>query len=838
MTSTERQASWTAASIDELMSDLGTTRNGLTDQEAKLRRESSRSGRRAASRRPAWMQHLLDLVSNPLNVLLLCLCAVSYVTGDLAATVMIAAMIIIGSVLRYFQETRSERAVAALQELVRVRVSVIRQGAKQDVAVDEVVAGDVVALSAGDMVPADVRLIESDDLHVDQHILTGESLPVEKSATGPPATEPLDDQRFCFQGSTVQTGYATAVVLSTGNDTYFGSIASRVRAARPLTAFDHGIRSFTWLMLRIILILVPLVFLINGLLRHDWLEALLFATAVAVGITPEMLPMIVTVNLSKGAVAMARRKVIVKHLSAIQNLGAMDVLCTDKTGTLTQGRIILMHHVLPDGTESENVLWLGFLNSTFESGMRNLMDEAILAHAHLENRIATELWEKLDEQPFDFERRRLSVLLQQPGSPPMMICKGALEETLAVCDGVPESALSVADHLNEQGFRVVAVATRTMTEGCRSIRVSDEVGMTLEGFLAFLDPPKESAMNALKELADSHVTVKILTGDRLAVTEYVSHTVGLPSQGALIGSQIDALSDAELQTAVERTTIFAKLTPLHKERVISCLRANGHVVGFLGDGINDAPALRRADVGVSVDDAVDVAKESSDIILLEQNLAVLHDAVVEGRKVFGNVVKYLRMAASSNVGNMLSVVGASIFLPFLPMLPVQIMLNNLLYDLSQTTLPSDSVEESWLQRPRHWSLSDIRRTIIVFGPLSSLFDYATFAVLLWPLHAASSPSLFHTGWFVESLCSQLLIVFLLRSDLPPWKAAMPGRALIITSVLVLGIAVVLPYSALANDLGLVPLPIEFWGWLLVILLSYMLCSLPARRFLQESHTEV
>ena len=837
MTSPDRQALWSTSTINDLLSSLGTSSNGLTHDEARQRLKRSMSGRHAALHRPAWIEHLLDLVRNPLNVLLLCLCAVSYVMGDLAATVMIASMIIIGSVLRYFQETRSERAVAALQKLVHVRATVIRQGAKNDISIDEVVLGDIIYLSAGDMVPADVRLIESDDLHVDQHILTGESLPVEKSATGLGASEPLDDQRFCFQGSTIQTGYATAVVLSTGGDTYFGSIASRVRAKRPPTAFDLGIRSFTWLMLRIILVLVPVVFLVNGLLRGDWLEALLFATAVAVGITPEMLPMIVTVNLSKGAVAMARRKVIVKHLSAIQNLGAMDVLCTDKTGTLTQGRIILMHHVLPDGTESENVLWLGFLNSTFESGMRNLMDEAILAHEHLENRIANELWEKLDEQPFDFERRRLSVLIQQPGKPPVMICKGALEETLAICTQVPESALAVADRLNKQGFRVVAVATRTMPAECRQISVADEVGMNLEGFLAFLDPPKESAKTALEELAGSHVTIKILTGDRLAVTEYVSSTVGLPSQGALIGSQIDALDDAELCAAVEHTTIFAKLTPLHKERVITALRSNGHVVGFLGDGINDTPAIRRADVGISVEGAVDVAKESSDIILLEQNLAVLHDGVMEGRKVFGNVVKYLRMAASSNVGNMLSVVGASIFLPFLPMLPVQIMLNNLLYDISQTAIPTDSVDKAWTSHPRRWSMDEVRKTIMVFGPISSFFDYVTYAVLLWPLGAMSNPALFHTGWFIESICSQMLIVFLLRSSRPPWRLPIPSTTLILTSLIVLMIAIVLPYSALSSALGFVALPTEYWGWLLMILGSYLLCSLVIGRHLHSGDTD-
>lgn len=821
--------------INELLQRLGTSSSGLDQAEVRRRLDNLRRQHPAWQQRPAWIEHVQDIVRNPLNVLLLSLCAVSYFTGDLAATAMIASMLIIGSVLKYVQETRSERAVSALQRLVHVRTSVKRNGSVQQVHIDEIVPGDIVQLSAGDLVPADVRLIESVDLHVDQHVLTGESVPVEKSAKGPASSEPLDDPRLCFQGSTVQTGYATAVALSTGSETYFGSIAERVRAKRPPTSFDTGISSFTWLMLRIILVLVPAVFLLNGLLRGDWLEALLFATAVAVGITPEMLPMIVTVNLSKGAVAMARRKVIVKQLNAIQNLGAMDVLCTDKTGTLTQGRIILMHHVRPDGTESEDVLWLGFLNSFFESGIKNLMDEAILEHEHLEDRVRSECWTKLDEQPFDFDRRRLSVLVSQADKPPVMICKGALEETLAICRELPTHVMTVADELNAKGFRVVAVATRPMPENCRQINIGDEADMTLEGFLAFLDPPKDSAMTALQELAASHVTIKILTGDRLAITEYVGASVGLVSQGALLGPQIDAMSDTELSSAVEKTTIFAKLTPLHKERVIASLRDNGHVVGFLGDGINDAPALRRADVGISVNDAVDVAKESSDIILLEQNLAVLHDGVVEGRRVFGNVIKYLRMAASSNVGNMLSVVGASVLLPFLPMLPVQIMLNNLLYDISQTAIPTDTVDSEWTTRPRRWSMDDVRRTILIFGPISSFFDYATFAVLLWPLGAMAKPDLFHTGWFIESLCSQMLIVMVLHTQSSSLRITPPSPTLLLTTLVVLAVGLTIPITALGRGLGFVPLPATYWTWLIVIIVSYLTVGVLARRALYRSN---
>ncbi len=808
---------------------LGTTPAGLTGDEVERRRIVYRGTHPVRRVRAGWRQFAIDTLRNPLILLLLCLCAVSLATGDLVAASMIGAMIVIGTVLRYVQETRSERAVLALQQLVRVTATAIRDGRDQQVPVDELVVGDVVRLAAGDMLPADVVLLTSDDMHVDQHILTGESMPVEKSATGQFNPSPLDDQRRCFQGSTVQTGYATALVIAVGSETYFGSIAASITAQRPPTAFDQGVKSFTWLMLRIILVLVPLVFALNGFLRGDWFEALLFATAVAVGITPEMLPMIVSVNLAKGAVAMAKLRVIVKHLGAIQNLGAMDVLCTDKTGTLTQGRIILMHHVLPNGDESDDVLKLGYLNSYFESGLANIMDKAVLEHAQMEDLVSREQWTKVDEQPFDFERRRLSVLIRQADAAPLLICKGALEEVLACCSDVSQNALDVADGLNSDGFRVVAVATREMPPTCGTITIDDERDLTLQGFLAFLDPPKDSAAEALRELAASNVEVKILTGDRSAVTLYVSRQVGLNVRGVLEGPQIEHLTDSELAKAVETTTIFAKLTPRHKERVIAQLRANEHVVGFLGDGINDAPALRRADVGISVDDAVDVAKDSSDIILLEQNLAVLHDGVIEGRRVFGNVVKYLRMAASSNVGNMLSVTGASVLLPFLPMLPVQIMLNNLLYDISQTAIPTDSVDQEWLVRPRRWSMREVRSTITVFGPLSSVFDYVTFAVLLWPLHAYAAPELFHTGWFVESLFSQTLVVYILRSSQAPWRGARPSTTLLLTTGAVLLFGLWLPYSPLASSLGFVALPASYWTWLAGIIVAYLVCGIAVQR---------
>ena len=725
-------------------------------------------------------------IKNPLVILLLALGVLSFLTGDLRATVVIFVMVVLGVVLRFFQEMRADNAAEKLKAMVSNTATLVRDGKEAEVPLKMLVPGDIIRLAAGDMVPADVRVLSAKDLFLNQAALTGEALPVEKKAAPASADvqNPLDLPNICFLGSNVESGSATAVVIHTGDRTYFGSLAASIVGQRQLTSFDKGINKFTWLMIRFIAVMVPAVFLINGLSKHNWLEAFLFAMAVAVGLTPEMLPMIVTVNLSKGALAMARKKVIVKRLNAIQNFGAMDVLCTDKTGTLTQGKIVLEKHLDVRGDPSEKVLHYGYLNSYHHTGLKNLLDEAILDHEELEERLkAKEKYRKIDEIPFDFVRRRMSVVVEDETGLNTLICKGAVDEVMSLCTRVevkgevvevlPEhdaKRRQMADELNGQGFRVIALAYKEMPGATDEpvYAVKDESDLILLGFLAFLDPPKETAAEALKRLHSLNVDVKILTGDNEIITAYICKEVGMPVEHLLLGSQIEAMSEAELAEAASATSVFARLAPAHKERIIRALQSKGHVLGFMGDGINDAPALKAADVGISVDSAVDIAKESSDIILLENSLLVLEQGVLEGRRVFGNIIKYIKMAASSNFGNMFSVVGASAFLPFLPMLPIQVLTNNLLYDFSQTTIPTDEVDADWLTKPRKWTIGEIQRFILFIGPISSIFDYLTFFIMLYVFNCWNNPALFHTGWFVESLFTQTLIIHVIRTNKIPF----------------------------------------------------------------------
>lgn len=833
---------------------LGTHPDGLHEGEASLRlRRYGPNEVLVGGRRPVVLR-ILDNLRNPLIILLMALGVISYLTGDIRATIMIGVMVVLGVVLRFVQEMRSDKAVEKLKALVAMKATVIRDGEKRDVPVATVVPGDIILLSAGDMVPADVRLLAAHDLYMNESALTGESMPVEKRegiASGP-MSDPLGLPMLCFQGSHVQTGSATAVAVLTGADTYFGRLAESISGERAPTGFDAGINAFTWLIIRFMMVLVPLVFVVNGLSKGNWLDAFLFALAVAVGMTPEMLPMIVTVNLSKGAIAMSRRKVIVKRLNAIQDLGAMDVLCTDKTGTLTEGRIVLIRHVDVEGNEREEILHYAFLNSYFETGLKNVMDVAVLEHEHLEETLVrAKGYTKIDEIPFDFERRRLSVVVDDAQGERTLICKGAVEEMVAHCshimvrgevlplDSAHHYPLSekLVERFNEQGFRVVALAFRTIPRESRAYTVADESDLTLMGYLAFLDPPKESAANALRELHQSNISVKVLTGDNGVITGSICRQVGLPVEGILLGSAINLMNDEQLAGQVESNTIFAKLSPVHKERVIKALQHRGHVVGCMGDGINDAPALKWSDVGISVDTAVDIAKESSDIILLERSLLVLNDGVIEGRRVFGNVIKYIKMAASSNFGNMLSVIGASIFLPFLPMLPIQVLTNNLLYDLSQTTIPTDDVDAEWLARPRTWAIGDIRRFILRVGPVSSIFDYATFFIMLSIFNCWSNPALFHTGWFIESLFTQTLIIHVIRTDKIPLVESRASTPLIITSLLIVAFGSWLPYSPLAGALGLVALPWLYWVLLGVMLVCYVALTQSIKNWLLRKESE-
>jgi Mg2+-importing ATPase len=822
---------------DLLLQDLKTTVNGLTDAQAGERTAAVGPNEIARERSLGPLARVLKIVRNPLVILLTLLSAISYFTGDARAGTVIAVMVALSVGLRYFQEARADEAAQKLRAMIHVTATVVRAGEPHEIALRDLVPGDIVRLAAGDMIPGDIRLLSQKDLFVSQGSLTGESLPVEKFHEPQPVVDnsPTELKNICFMGTSVESGTATAVVVTTGVHTYLGGMARSITGERTLTSFDQGLNSFTWLMLRFMAAMVPLVFLINGFTKHDWKEAFFFAMAVAVGLTPEMLPMIVSVCLSKGALAMSRKKVIVKRLNAIQNFGAMDILCTDKTGTLTEDRVVLMRHCDVAGRESDRVLLNGYLISHFQTGLKNLLDRAILESADFHDTAAVETYKKLDEIPFDFTRRMMSVLVQDPESKSMLLTKGAPEEVFHQCsqfelDGklspmLPELMVGLKaeyDNLSNDGFRVLAVATKELP-GKTICAKSDERELVLRGYVAFLDPPKTTAAGALAALNRNGVAVKILTGDNALISRKVCRDVGLAPDPMLLGADVEKMSDAELGEAAQAATLFARLSPADKERVIRLLRAKGHVVGFMGDGINDAPALRAADVGISVDTATDIAKESADLILLEKDLMVLDGGVTEGRKVFANIVKYIRMGASSNFGNMFSVLGASAFLPFLPMAPIQVLTNNLLYDFSQVPIPTDAVDTEQLTRPRPWNIAEITRFIVFIGPISSIFDYTTFFVMLWVFNCwdPSQASLFQTGWFVESLMTQTLIIHVIRTNKIPFIQSRASWALMATTISIMAIGAFLPYSVLAQALGFTPLPLLYWPILLLTLICYM-----------------
>ena len=779
-------------------------------------------------------------LNNPFNGLLGLLAAVSWATGDRRSATVILAMVALSTGLRWVQERRSGRSADALRALVSSHACVLRPGqppAERPMA--ELVPGDVVRLAAGDMVPADCRLLAATGLCVNQAAMTGEALPVDKRAgtrAVPPQADALALDNLVFMGSNVTSGSATALVLATGGDTFFGELAAHAsRAPREPTQFQAGVNRVSWLLIRFMAVMAPLVGLITGTVQGDWVQAGLFALSIAVGLTPEMLPMVVTSTLAKGAVALSRRRVIVKRLDAIQNLGAMDVLCTDKTGTLTQDHVVLQRHTDPWGADSAEVLRWAWLNSAHQTGLRNLLDEAVLAHEAMAG--GAPGWQRVDEVPFDFQRRRMSVLLAPPGAPETrwLVCKGAVEEMLAHCGAVrrdgrdePLDAAALqrlqatAGALNDEGLRVVAVAVRRLDDGRARCGVADEAGMTLVGHVAFLDPPKESTAPALRALAAHGVQVKVLTGDNERVTRRVCREVGLDPGEPLLGAQVEAMDDAALADAVARHTVFAKLAPQHKERIVRALRARGHVVGYLGDGINDAPALHAADIGLSVDSGVDIAKEVADVILLEKSLLVLDEGVVEGRRTFANMLKYIRMTASSNFGNVLSVLVASLWLPFLPMLPMHLLVQNLLYDFSQVPIPFDRVDDEQVARPLRWQPEAIGRFMLCFGPLSSVFDLLTFAGLWWwlDLRTPAQQTLFQSAWFVEGLLTQTLVVHLIRTARRPFVDSRASPAMLATGAAVAGLALWLPMGPLAPWLRLQPLPAEAFAALPLLLLGY------------------
>ncbi len=831
---------------------LHTSPDGLEAAEAQTRLASGGPNLIVKEGRPSVVKELWGRARNPLNALLLALAAISYFLGDFRAAVVIFIMVVLAVTTAFVQEHRSNDAAAKLRAMVKTTASVKRRGvailATEDqsqgfaeIAIDQLVPGDIVRLSAGDMIPADLRLISAKDLFVNQAALTGEAMPSEKSALAADGgvADPFDRPNLCFMGSSVVSGFGVGVIAHTGAKTYFGQLADQIAGQREQTSFDKGINRFTWLMIRFIMVMVPAVFLINGFTKGDWLEALLFAVSIAVGLTPEMLPMIVTVNLAKGAMAMAKKRVIVKRLHAIQNFGAMDVLCTDKTGTLTQDRIILKRNLDIRGDDCERVLEFAYLNSHYQSGLKNLLDVAVLQHAEIGRNLHLRCkYEKIDEIPFDFVRRRLSVILAREDGTHVLICKGAVEEIFSVCKHyelgselgtLDASHLAQAQaetkELNEDGFRVVAVAYKEMAAPAQGCSVADESDLTLLGYIAFLDPPKESAGPAIMALNQSGVAVKIITGDNEIITRKICREVGLKVDRIVLGPEMEKMSDAELAELAPSVVVFAKVSPAQKARVIGALHAGGHVVGFLGDGINDSPALKAADVGVSVDTAVDIAKESADIILLEKSLMVLQEGVIEGRKVFGNITKYIKMGASSNFGNMFSVLGASIFLPFLPMLPIQVLTNNLLYDFSQTAIPTDNVDADYLAVPRKWDIGNIFKFMVFIGPISSIFDYATFFTMLYVFNAWSNPSLFQTGWFVESLLTQTLIIHIIRTAKIPFLQSRASTPLMITSLLICMVGIALPSIPWMREaLHFSELPTLYWAFIAGFLLSYAILT--------------
>jgi len=834
--------------MSDLLAQLSTRPEGLSAAEAASALQRFGTNTLALSRRthPAWQ--LLRMLVSPLSLLLMALATASWLTGEARGAVVIVAMVVLSTLLSFVQERRSSQAAEKLKALVSTRIRVQRDGRDEDLDVAQVVPGDVVHLAVGDIIPADLRLLDGKDLFVNEASLSGESLPADKHPAVPDASadSAFDLKNLCFMGSHVVSGTAHGVVLRTGAATFFGHIADETTRQRKKTAFDLGLERFTGLMIRFMAVMVPAVFIINGMVKGDWFEAALFAIAVAVGLTPEMLPMLATINLAKGALAMSRRKVIVKRLTAVQNMGAMDVLCTDKTGTLTQDSVILERHVDVTGQTDPLVLEYAYLNSHYQSGLRNLLDVAVLQHVEVHERLHdADTYTRVDEIPFDFERRRMSVVLERVPAAKhaaddsershILICKGAVEEVIACCrvarvsgaevpldDARRQQIDSVVAQLNNDGFRVIAVAIREEPAAPHEYSVADETGLTLLGYVAFLDPPKESAGPAIAALRESGVTVKILTGDNERVTRKICRDVGLPVERIVLGPETDALDDPALAKLAGEVAVFAKMTPDQKSRVIRALQSLGHVVGYMGDGINDGPSLKAADLSISVDSAVDIAKESADIILLEKSLLVLQQGVLEGRRVFANLMKYIRMSASSNFGNMFSMLGASALLPFLPMAPVQVLLNNLLYDFSQTAVPTDTVDDEYLRQPRAWDIGGIARTMVFIGPISSLFDYATFGLMWWVLGATApaDAALFQTGWFVESLLSQTLIVHVLRTARLPFVESAPSPALLATTLGICAIGVLLPYTPLGASFNLVPLPANYWLAMAVLLPAY------------------
>ena len=816
--------------LDRLLQELRATRDGLSDEEADKRLAAyGPNDALVRRRRPLWQQ-ILDRLGNPLVLILLFASGLSAWTGDVTSFAIIVVIIMLSVVLDVVQQRRAENTVDALRRSVGLRAQVLREGGCHEIAVDRLVPGDIVELEAGSIVPGDCRLVAAHDCFVNQALLTGESFPVEKDAAdlATPAEEVSGATNFVFMGTSVISGTARALVCRTGRATELGGLAGGLTAQRPADAFAHGIRRFGFLMLRLTIFLVLFVLLTNVVFHRPWLESLLFALALAVGLTPELLPMVVTVTLANGARRLARRRVIVKRLAAIHDLGAMDVLCTDKTGTLTEAEIRLAGHVDANGEDSGEVFRLAYLNSVFESGIKSPLDDAILAHQTLD----VSAWRKIDEVPFDFERRRVSVLVDD-GAVRLLVVKGAPEDIVhlsvecetengtrrALDERQRQALLQAFERFGEDGYRVLGVAFRAMPKTHNDAIVSDETGLTFAGFALFVDPPKSDAAAAIGALASIGVDVKILTGDNERVARHVCAAIGLKIEGALTGQELVHMTEDALRARLPSINLFCRMTPQQKERVLLALKRGGKVTGFLGDGINDASALHAADVGISVDSAADVAKEAADLVLLEHNLDVVHDGIIEGRRTVENVTKYILMGSSSNFGNMFSMAGAALFLPFLPMLPTQVLLNNLLYDISEIGVPFDNVDAESVQRPARWDIGFIERFMLLLGPVSSLFDFLTFFALLKLFGAGEA--MFQTGWFIESLATQSLVIFVIRTRKPPWRS-LPNPILTILTLGVVLIGLIIPLTPLGALFGFVEPPPAFYLFLVSAIAAYLL----------------
>lgn len=843
---------------------LETSGEGIANVTADDRRLKFGANELQHHKAPKWYVQLLKAFANPFIYILLVIAAVSFVIDvwlasagdrDFKTVIVVSIMVLVSALLRFVQEYRSNAAAEKLKSMVKTTATVLRKfTGKKEVSISQLVPGDIVYLSAGDMIPADCRILQSKDLFVSESMLTGEALPVEKShfpIRDAGTKQPAELNNICFMGTNVVSGSATVVVVATGSYTFFGSISKSIVGERPETSFDKGINKVSFLLIRFMLVMVPLIFLINGLLKDNWAEALLFAIAVAVGLTPEMLPMIVTANLAKGAVNMSKRKVIVKRLNSIQNIGAMDILCTDKTGTLTLDKIVLEKHLNVDGIEDDEVLKWAYLNSFHQTGLKNLMDKAVLEHVELHHYLKVdEHYIKVDEIPFDFQRRRMSVVLKKHNGKHLLICKGAVEEMLGLCtsafdpgedrslhiendtvvpmdDTMRQTVLNTSKRMNEEGLRVLLVAIREF-EGTHPLTysVEDERQLTLTGFIGFLDPAKPSSQPAIEALQKLGVGIKVLTGDNETVTKKICNDVGIPVQHIINGSDLEKLTDDELLQQIDDVSVFAKLNPLQKVRVVKALRSKGHTVGFMGDGINDAAALKEADVGISVDTAVDITKESADIILLEKDLMALRKGVIYGRRTFGNIIKYIKMTASSNFGNMFSMLGASAFLPFLPMLPVHLLIQNLLYDISQISIPWDRMDKEFLEKPKKWDAGSVSKFMLFIGPISSIFDFATFAVMffVFKANAPEHQTLFQSGWFVEGLLSQTLIIHMIRTRKIPFIQSWAAAPVVALTSLIMAIGILIPFSPFAQALKMQPLPLAYFPWLIGILFSYCLLT--------------